>query len=56
MVLNYILEIPTGIWVKAKSPNEIQIGDNLGETFDNTNAQYGLIQSLKGFLLILQMK
>tara|TARA_R110002020_G_scaffold193069_3_gene393293 strand:- start:6544 stop:8010 length:1467 start_codon:yes stop_codon:yes gene_type:complete len=35
---------------KAKSPNEIQIGGNLGETFDNTNAQYGLIQSLKGFI------
>ena len=33
---------------QAKSPNEIQIGDTLTDTMDNTTAQYGLIQSLKG--------
>ena len=34
---------------QAKSPNEIQIGANLSRTLDNVTAQYGLIQSLKGF-------
>ena len=34
---------------KAKSPNEVEIGINLSETLDNSVAQYGLIQSLKGF-------
>ena len=35
---------------QAKSPNEIQIGANLSRTLDNVTAQYGLIQSLKGFV------
>ena len=34
---------------KAKAANEIEIGGNLAETLDNSIAQYGLIQSLKGF-------
>ena len=33
---------------QAKSPNEIEIGGTLSKTVDNTTAQYGLIQSLKG--------
>ena len=35
---------------KAKSPNEVEIGDSLSETLDNSLAQYGLIQSLTGFV------
>ncbi len=33
---------------QAKSPNEIEIGQNFVTTLDNATAQYGLIQSLKG--------
>ena len=35
---------------KAKSPNEVEIGNSLSETLDNSLAQYGLIQSLTGFI------
>jgi len=35
---------------EAKSPNEIEIGSDIYETLDNANAQYGLIQSLTGFI------
>jgi len=33
---------------EAKSPNELRLGSTLAITLDNTNAQYGLIQSLTG--------
>ena len=35
---------------EARSHNEIEIGSDIYETLDNTNAQYGLIQSLTGFI------
>ena len=35
---------------EAKSPNEIEIGNSLAETLDNTTAQYGLYQSLTGLI------
>ena len=35
---------------EARSPNEIQIGSTLALTLDNTAAQYGLNQSLTGFI------
>jgi hypothetical protein len=35
---------------EAKSPNEVEVGATLAATLDNTTAQYGLIQSLTGFI------